>query len=122
VRAYAAVVYLRIIYDSGHVRMCLMSSKTRVAPLKEQTIPRLELLGANVLARLVSYICMNCNFSYDTYCWTDSLTALCLLKNDKPWKQYVKNHVQEIHTLTGADCWRFCPGKENPADLPSRSC
>ena len=39
VRAYAAVVYLCTEHKNGHVRVCLIASKTRVAPLKEQTIP-----------------------------------------------------------------------------------
>ena len=96
VRAYAAVVYLRTEYENGHVSVCLISSKTRVAPLKEQTIPRLELLGATILSRLVSCIRKNSNLDYDTYYWTDSLTVLCWLKNHKQWKQYVKNRVEEI--------------------------
>ena len=37
--AYAATIYLRSVYDSGNVRVCLISAKTRVAPLKMQTIP-----------------------------------------------------------------------------------
>ena len=122
VRAYAAVVYLRTEYENGHVRVCLVSSKTRVSPLKEQTIPRLELLGATILSRLIFSIREGCGFNYDTYCWTDSLTVLCWVKNSKPWKQYVKNRVEEIRTLTDMEHWRFCPGNENPADLPSRSC
>ena len=122
VRAYAAVVYLRTEYTNGHVRVCLVSSKTRVAPLKEQFIPRLELLGATILSRLVSSVCKNPNLNYPTYYWTDSLTVLCWVRNNKLWKQYVKNRVEEIRTLTNAECWRYCPGSENPADLPSRSC
>ena len=121
-RAYAAVVYLRTEYENGHVRVCLISSKTRVAPLKEQTIPRLELLGAVILSRLVSCVCKSPNLNYPIHCWTDSLTVLCWVRNNKQWKQYVKNRVEEIRNLTGAECWRFCPGSENPADLPSRSC
>ena len=122
VRAYAAVVYLRTEYENGHVRMCLIASKTRVAPLKEQTIPQLELLGATILSCLVSCVRKNPNFDYDTYHWTDSVTVLCWLKNHKQWKQYVKNCVEEIRNLTDVGCWRFYPGGENPADLPSRSC
>ena len=122
IRGYAAVVYLRTEYEGGKVRLCLVSSKTRVAPLKTQTIPRLELLGATILSRLVSHIRKTPNLDHPSHCWTDSLTVLCWLKNNKHWKQYVKNRVEEIQNLTGTECWRFCPGGENPADLPSRSC
>ena len=57
-KGYGAVVYLRTEYEDGTVEVNLVSSKTRVAPLKRQTIPRLELLGANILARLVN-TCLN---------------------------------------------------------------
>ena len=86
--AYAAALYLRTEYESGHVRMCLIASKTRVAPLNEQTIPRLKLLGAKILSRLVSCVHKNPNLDYDTYHWTDSVTVLCWLKNHKQWIQY----------------------------------
>ena len=53
--AYAAVVYLRVEVESS-VKSVLVASKTRVAPLSGQTIPRLELLGAVILARLVKHV------------------------------------------------------------------
>ena len=53
-KAYATAVYLRVEYEDGRVEVRLLSSKTRVAPIKQQTIPRLELLGALILARFVS--------------------------------------------------------------------
>ena len=40
--------------------------------------------------------------------------------HDKMWKQYVRHRVKDIHRLTDKESWRFCPGSENPADLPSR--
>ena len=55
-KAYAAVVYLRTKYANGHVDVTLVAAKTRVAPLNKQSIPRLELLGALTLARLVMSI------------------------------------------------------------------
>ena len=56
----------------------------------------------------------------DTIHWVDSTAALCWIKNDRAWKQYVRNRVMEIRSLTSIESWRFCPGTENPADLPSR--
>lgn len=90
-QGYAAVLCLHTEYESGQVKMCLVSSKTRVAPMKTQTIPWLELLGTTILSRLVTCIRETPTLDHDTYCWTDSLTVLCWLKNNKQWKKYVKN-------------------------------
>lgn len=54
--AFAAVVYLRTEHCTGEVEVNLMASKTRVTPIKKQTTPRLELMGANLLARLTDSI------------------------------------------------------------------
>ena len=40
--------------------------------------------------------------------------------HDKEWRQFVVNRVREICQLTSVKSWRHCPGKDNPADLPSR--
>ena len=118
--AYAAVVYVRTCYENGLIDVKLVASKSRVAPLKTQTIPRLELLGALILARLVDSLkragldCTNVTF------WTDSVTVLCWIKNVGNWKQYVQHRVNEICKLTSKHSWRHCPGNLNPADLPSR--
>ena len=55
-KAYAAVIYMRSIYENGQSQVRFVASKTRVAPVKTQTIPRLELLGAVILACLVSTV------------------------------------------------------------------
>ena len=57
-----------------------------------------------------------------SHCWTDSFTTLCWIKNECQWKTYVQRRVEKIRSLTDKDLWRFCPGVENPADIPSRSC
>ena len=100
----------------------LIAAKTRVAPLKKQSIPRLELLGANILARLASSIQKTLELSQDVeiFYWVDSKTVLYWIKNAKPWKQYVLARIKEIRVCTAQDSWRHCPGVQNPADLPSR--
>ena len=55
-RAYAAVVYLRMVDTTGNVQVTLITSKTKVAPIKRMTIPRLELCGAYLLARLLFHV------------------------------------------------------------------
>ena len=51
-------------------------------------------------------------------CYSDSKVALFL--DSGHWKQFVQHRVSEIRKLLPADCWKHCPGPENPADLPSR--
>lgn len=55
-RAYAGVVYLRMHDSEGHVLVALVMSKTKVAPIKRITIPRLELCGAHLLAQMLHHV------------------------------------------------------------------
>ena len=119
-RAYAAVLYARSVYSNGHVKVRLISSKTRVSPIKRQSIPRLELLGAVILARLSKVVRNALPKVEDIVYWVDSSTVLYWIRNEKLWKRYVNNRVEEIRATTGKESWRHCPGKLNPADLPSR--
>ena len=94
--AFAAVLYLRSVYEDGHVELRLVASKGRVAPVKRQSIPRLELLGATVLARLIDTV-LQCLRSYfkeiKSFNWTDSMAVLCWVTSNKIWKPYVLNRV-----------------------------
>ena len=124
-KAYAAVVYLRTVYVYGGCDIQLVASKTRVVPVKKQSIPRLELLGAVILARLVNCIrkaITSLPVVPKVILWTDSYTVFCWIRNSRAWKTYVKNRVNEIRDLTYVTEWKFCPGERNPADLPSRGC
>ena len=69
-KAYAAMVYVRSMYSNGLVSVRMIASKTRVTPVKTQTIPRLELLGATILSRLMYTILQNFRVKPDVYCWT----------------------------------------------------
>jgi hypothetical protein len=86
------MVYLLSKYANGTVDVRLIASETRVAPLKKQSIPRLELLVAYLLAKLVFSIhsvLQSLAFQFDVHYWVDSFTTLCWIKNNKPWRQYV---------------------------------
>ncbi|GFX86664.1 integrase catalytic domain-containing protein [Trichonephila clavipes] len=52
-KAYGAALYLRCINTSGQISVRLLCSKSKVAPLKSITIPRLELCGAVLLSKLL---------------------------------------------------------------------
>ena len=55
-KAYGAVAYLRITSSIHGPQTSFVMGKSRVAPLKEQTLPRLELLAALTGARLSATI------------------------------------------------------------------
>ncbi|XP_074651581.1 uncharacterized protein LOC141906238 [Tubulanus polymorphus] len=86
--AYGAVAYLD---QGGKIQFIL--SRGRVAPLKQVTIPRLELMAAIVLS------------------W---------LRSDKKLPEFVANRIRAIKSICDFDKWKFCNGDRNPADLLTR--
>ncbi|KRX52695.1 hypothetical protein T09_12760 [Trichinella sp. T9] len=51
----------------------------------------------------------------------DSRVALAWIKEASArWKPFVANRVQDIQEWVSSQCWRYCPTKINPADIPSR--
>ena len=71
---------------SSGIHPVLLTSKTRVAPLTKQSIPRLELLSGVILARLASSVknALQSQVQIDkTYLWLDSKTAICWIKGVK---------------------------------------
>ena len=120
--AYAGVVYLRMVDTSNVVYVSLVMAKTRVAPIKRLTIPRLELCGANLLANLLDHIKRVLGIPSDhVYAWTDSTVVLGWLSgNPRRFKMFVGNRVSNVMGLVPPDRWQHVRGDQNPADSASR--
>ena len=106
-QAFAAVVYLLLKTETCSV-VRFVAAKTRVAPLRSQTIPRLELLSALLLSRLVVSVRDGLHHmpSMDVKCYTDSQVALYWIQGkDREWKPFVQNRVQEICRNVHPDFW-----------------
>ena len=76
---YGACIYVKTIYKSGKILVKLLLSKSRVASLKQETIPRLELLGALLLSRLIISVrnSLKDQLLFDNvYYWCDSQITL----------------------------------------------
>ncbi|UYV66025.1 hypothetical protein LAZ67_3006222 [Cordylochernes scorpioides] len=115
--AYAAAVYIRIIGSDG-IRAELVAAKTRLAPVRPISIPRLELCAAVLLTCLITHILTVVRLDLGTIvCWTDATIVLAWVKTiARTLPTFVGNRVSKIQT---------CPqiqesSGEIPADLASR--
>lgn len=121
-KGYGAVVYSRIKMNDQYITE-IIASKSRVAPLKVITIPRLELCAANLLGNLLEVIIPTFSQKLQIYCWSDSQIVLQWLnKSSSTLKTYVANRVANIQTKSDNlnFKWNWISGNENPADLISR--
>ncbi|XP_054713446.1 uncharacterized protein LOC129222910 [Uloborus diversus] len=123
-KIYGSVIFIRYTDENNITKTSFLASKSRVAPLKKLTIPRLELIAALIGARLISHIKpifkrFHSKVSY--HCWTDSNIALCWIKSSSTkWKPFIENRVREIQSLTDSSMWEFCPGRMNVSDIITR--
>lgn len=86
--AYAAVVYLRTVKDDGTIHVKLVTAKTRVAPIKTISVPRLELCGAVMLTKLLREVAEHLDIQQkDIHAYTDSSIVLAWLQcHPTKWK------------------------------------
>ncbi|GFX74906.1 reverse transcriptase domain-containing protein [Trichonephila clavipes] len=97
-KAYGAAAFLRVKHKD-RVSVDLVTSKSRVAPLKRLSLPRLELMGALLAARLAKEVkkILDQKCSTRAFFWTDSQVTLHWIKGpNHRWKPFVANRVREI--------------------------
>ncbi|CAH2095423.1 unnamed protein product [Euphydryas editha] len=120
--AIAACIFLRS-ERQGKVHVQLISAKSRVAPPKGSTIPRLELTAALIGVRLLKKVKEHLNLPViDEYYWTDSGVTLYWIKRQLPWNTFIGNRVKEIRQYSKVDNWHHISGSHNWADIASRGC
>ncbi|XP_076384364.1 uncharacterized protein LOC143262699 [Megalopta genalis] len=121
-RAYGACVYIRSQNNHGETIVELLVAKSRVAPLKSKSIPRLELCGSVLLASLMTTVKKALGLQIErTVYWTDSTIVLHWLRSSPhTLKTFVANRVSEIQSTTTITDWRHVSSTDNPADLLSR--
>ncbi len=121
-KAYGAVIYLRAVYNNLNITTRIVMAKSRVAPVKAMTIPRLELTAALLLARLIKTVAIDLNIPISNcYAWTDSSIVLSWLHHSpQTLKTYQANRVTAISDILKKSQWRHVRTQDNPADLPSR--
>ena len=121
-QAYGAAVYIKIYDAIGSCKCSLVMGKSRLAPIKAMSIPRLELAAAVVAVKLYQFASQELDLKVDNkYFWTDSMIVLGYIRNEsRRFKTLVANRLAAIHDVTTPNDWRYVPTEMNPADLASR--
>lgn len=117
--AYGCGIYLRVEQLNGHISCNLIASKSKVAPIKKITIPKLELAAAGLLSKFFVVVRDPMELKNVPYfLWSDSTTTLQWIR--KPiyaLKVFVANRVKAIQESTNIENWRYVNTADNPADL-----
>lgn len=120
---YVACVYIRTIHTDNSIHTRLLTSKTKVAPLKQKlTIPKLELCAAHLTAKLLvkTQAALELPFT-EIYAWSDSSITLSWISTP-PHKltTFISNRVAEIQQLIEPHLWKHVRSQLNSADAATR--
>ena len=114
------VAYLRFEID-GKVKVSFVMGKTRVAPIKTTTIPKLKLRAALHASRMKVSIIEEHDFTINqVFMWSDSSTVIQWLNAFEKQQIFVANRFGEILENTKLGEGNHIPGAQNPADLGTR--
>ena len=122
---FSAVAFLRARVTTPtrkiKTELAFVLGKTRVAPMKVMTVPKLELQAALLAARLKKENIQALTVTvYQVFMWTDSTTVLQWINSNEKQPIFVANRVCEILEYTSVDQWNHVATKDNPADAGTR--
>lgn len=83
--------------------------KARVAPLKQITMPRLELQAATLASKMDKMLRRELQLQLEpSVLWTDSQSVLKYINNDQTrFRTFVANRFSVIRDLTTKDQWKY---------------
>ncbi|XP_076243414.1 uncharacterized protein LOC143184816 [Calliopsis andreniformis] len=122
-QAYGACLYMRSVDQNRTVDTRLISAKSRVAPLKTITLPRIELCAAHLVCQLYQTTVQSLHrisFERITF-WSDPTITLHWMKTPShTLKTFVAHRVTDIRNISNNIEGRHVPSLDNPADLVPR--
>lgn len=107
---------------NNELHCAFMMGKSRVAPLRSPTIPRMELTAATVAVKMDAVLRRELQFDLaQSIFWTDSTMVLKYLQNETTrYRTFVANRVSAIMKGSHVDQWKRVGTDRNPADCASR--
>ena len=121
-QGYGTVSYLRMVNYKGETHASFLFGKSRLAPIKGVSIPRLELTAATLSVRVNDMLqrCLQLPVDRVVY-WTDSTAVLRYIYNERTrFHVFVSNRLAIIHDGSSPQQWRYVSSHSNPADVASR--
>uniref|UniRef100_A0A182NPZ5 Reverse transcriptase domain-containing protein n=1 Tax=Anopheles dirus TaxID=7168 RepID=A0A182NPZ5_9DIPT len=120
--AYGGCIYVRSIGPDGIVKVELLASKSKPAPLKRVSLAKLELCAAVLVSKLYDAIRKPLKIDVsEVIFWSDSTIVLAWLESPPyNWTTYVANRVSQVQDLSKGHKWLHVKGMDNPADDVSR--
>ncbi|XP_047025514.1 uncharacterized protein LOC124634134 [Helicoverpa zea] len=123
-REHSSTTKLRVVFDASAATTSNKSLNDiqMIGPPLLNDIPRLELCGALLGARLYRKILSSLRLTFTkVYFWTDSTIVMGWIRMPPHnLKTFVQNRVSQINDLTGDAIWLHIKGTDNPADIVSR--
>lgn len=121
--AFATVAYWRVEIAPEQWHVSFITGKSRCAPPKLISIPRLELQAAILAVRVNRCIRQHHDVQVErTYFWTDSKTVVQWVRSDHVrFKPFVAHRIAEILEETTIADWRWVPTAHNVADDATRA-
>ncbi len=121
--ACSACAYIVHQYSTCATTSRLAVAKSKVAPLRQISIPRLELIAATLALDLAHTLTKTLKINMqDVHFWSDSTNVLCWLRNDsRTLNSFVGTRTAKIQRATLIQNWKHVPSEQNPADIPSRA-
>ena len=122
-RAYGDCAYVRYKVSEGSFESKLLTAKSKLAPLNSLTMPRLELLGALLSARLRDSIVkeMTLKFTQIIHIVDSAIVRSQIQKESYGFGTFTATKIAEIQSKSSPEEWWWISGGQNPADMVSRS-
>lgn len=123
-KGFGAVIYCRK-EEGGNVSSILICAKSKVSPMKTETIPRLELNAAVLLSKLMKSVIKSVENRMKfqkIFAFSDATIPLGWIcsPESSSWTSFVNSRISTIRGNVDPKYWYHVSGTENPADCLSR--
>jgi len=121
---YCAVAYRVVAHPGSEYRAVLLMARVKVSPLKAMSMPRLELLAAELGVKVMAEVRKAHPLDMESFhFWVDAQDVLDWIgTRSRQLPRFIAHRVGKIQEQTCLPNWHKVPGESNPADVGSRGC